>query len=152
MNCAGFQDRLYDEDTRQAQRGQRPLPEDLAGHMRTCVPCRRAYDEAAKDETTLARQIRETPSDETRARILGRIRDIETPRPTSSSRIFPVVSDALTAGAVAVALSSALQGPLSLAWQFSAFSLGAAVALCRARIEGIAQHLERSLRLLFAPY
>lgn len=152
MSCAWFQDRLYDEDSRLAQRGQGHVPQDLAVHMQTCVSCRWSYEDALEDEATLSRRLQQKPSPALPARIFDRIQDRGAPRPTAWTRWFPIVSDSLTAGAVAVALSSAIQGPQSLVWRIAVFTVGGGITLFGPRLKGVTQHLERSLSLLLAPY
>lgn len=152
MSCAFFEDRLYDEDTRRALRGEGSLPSDLAPHRDTCPGCRQALQEAQEDERALARLLTESPPPALHARIAVRMRVAPVSRATVWTRFYPLVLDSLTAGAIATALSGALLGPQQLPWQVAVFAAGASLAVSGPALRHAPLGFRRGLDFLFAPH
>lgn len=132
MTCEAFLDRLYDDDARAAQRGQGPVPTDMAGHMFVCEVCRAAFDYAVADEALLATALLDSPSPAWRAEVLRQI--TRAARPSWTQRIA-TVNEAVTWGILGVATSHILLGEVTTAAYVTAFCTGAAAALLHPRLE-----------------
>lgn len=132
MTCEAFLDRLYDEDARAAQRGQGPVPTDMAGHMFVCEVCRAAFDYAVADEALLATAFLDSPSPAWRAEVLRQI--TRAARPSWTQRIA-TVNEAVTWGILGVAASHVLLGEVTTAAYVMAFCTGGAAALLYPSLE-----------------
>ena len=126
MTCEAFLDRLYDDDARAAQRGQGPVPTDMAGHMSVCEVCRAAFASAVADEALLATALLGSPSPAWRADVLRQI--ARAARPSWTQRIA-TVNEVVTWGILGVATSHVLLGEGTTAAYVMAFCTGGAAAL-----------------------
>ena len=126
MTCEAFLDRLYDEDSRAAQRGRGPVPTDMAGHMLICEVCRAAFDSAIADEALLATALLDPPSLAWRAEVLRQI--ARAARPSWTQRIA-TVNEVVTWGILGVATSHVLLGEVTTAAYVMAFCTGGTAAL-----------------------
>ena len=69
MTCAQLQDRLYDEDVRQAFLADEEPPADLQAHVARCAECRAEWSAAREDALRLRRDLEEPPPPHLRAAI-----------------------------------------------------------------------------------
>ena len=132
MTCDTFLDRLYDDDTRAAQRGRGPVPADIAGHMLVCEVCQTAFDAAVADEALLSTALLDPPSPAWRAEVLRQI--TRAARPSWTRRIA-TVNEAVTWGILGVAASHVLLGEVTTAAYVMSFCTGGAAALLYPSLE-----------------
>ena len=143
MTCDAFLDRLYDSDAREAQRGLREIPPDLATHMRDCDLCRAAYDAARADDLLLTRALVDVPSPAWRVELLRQMSRSGHP---SWSQWIATVNETVIWGILAMACSQILLGEISTAADVAAFWAGGTAALLRPSLAKHWQVLRRPLR------
>ena len=128
MTCEAFLNRLYDDDAREAQRGGRAVPPDIAEHVAGCAGCRPVYESACADEAALGDALRMSPPPAWRAAVLRHA--AQPPRSVWVPRIA-AVNEAVTWGILAVAASHLLIDGSVTPTHVAAFCTGAAAALLR---------------------
>jgi len=132
VTCEAFLDRLYDDDARAAQRGQGPVPTDMAGHMFVCEVCRAAFDAAVADEALLATALLHPPSPAWRAEVLRQI--THAARPSWTQRIA-TVNEVVAWGILGVAASHILLGEVTTAAYVMPFCTAGTAALLHTSLE-----------------
>jgi len=131
--CERFDDRLYDEDVRQALATGQALPEDLRAHVDECVACRRAWAEVRLDLRLFSGALLEAAP----ANLERRVSHALDARPMRAATPLidwtPAAVWAVTAASVAACGLVLTDWALPLLWQGS-IVLAAAVAALSAEV------------------
>ena len=141
MSCQWIDERLFDEDCREAQLHRGPVPEDVSAHLATCPACRSSWSEAGEEMNALrSALVLPVP-------LSQRLSYLEIPSShgQTTDLLDPyLASRALVAGTLgAVLAGGAFSAPP--VWQTAAFALvlGWAYALAWSKRSGLGGQLLR---------
>jgi predicted anti-sigma-YlaC factor YlaD len=127
MTCERLEQRLYDEDVRQALLGQTGTPADLRSHLEGCAACRTEWSAAREDALLLREGLEEAPPPHLRVAIAS----TWTQRRLALLRAIDwaaALSSAGAAGALAAGALHLVGTAVPLSWSAAAFALAATCA------------------------